>query len=48
MRIAGKVVLVTGAGSGIGRARAHLFAREGADAFAADISHDGARARSVS
>jgi len=40
-RLAGKVVLITGAGSGIGRAMALLFAREGAHIVAGDISADG-------
>ncbi|MCD9624497.1 SDR family NAD(P)-dependent oxidoreductase [Rhabdothermincola salaria] len=38
----GKVVLVTGAASGIGRASVRLFAGEGAQVVAADIDLDGA------
>lgn len=37
MRLAGKSVIVTGAASGIGRAIAILFAREGANVVIADI-----------
>jgi NAD(P)-dependent dehydrogenase (short-subunit alcohol dehydrogenase family) len=39
---AGKTVIITGAASGIGRATALIFAREGANVVAADINHDGA------
>ncbi len=38
MRINGKVAIVTGAGSGLGRASARLFASEGAKVVVADIA----------
>ena len=38
---AGKVAFVTGAASGIGRAAALAFAREGSDVMAADVSEQG-------
>lgn len=45
MRVKDKVAVITGAGSGIGRATALLFAREGARVLVADL--DGAAARRV-
>src|SRR5215218_1998910 len=39
----GKVAFVSGAGSGIGRATALAFAREGASVTVADISEEGSR-----
>ena len=40
-RVAGKVILVTGAGSGIGRATAKLLADEGATVIVSDINQPG-------
>ena len=37
----GKTIVITGAGSGIGRATALIFAREGANVVAADINEKG-------
>ena len=41
---AGKTIIITGAGSGIGRATALIFARERANVVCADINEDAARA----
>lgn len=41
-RVAGKVVLITGAASGLGRATAERLAREGAKVVVSDIDEDGA------
>ncbi len=43
MRLANKVCVITGAGSGIGQATARLFAREGAKFVVADIAADSVR-----
>jgi 3-oxoacyl-[acyl-carrier protein] reductase len=42
-QLAGKVAIITGAGSGIGRATAELFAGEGARVVAVDLAGDRAR-----
>lgn len=42
MRLAEKIAIVTGGGSGIGRATAELFAREGARVLVADYREDAA------
>lgn len=42
-RLSGKVAIVTGAGSGIGRASAILFAKEGAKVVVADYDEKGGR-----
>ena len=40
----GKTIIISGAASGIGKATALIFAREGANVACADINGDGARA----
>lgn len=43
MQVNGKVVVVTGAASGIGKALVERFARDGAKVVGADLNGDGAR-----
>ena len=43
MRLAGKVAIITGAASGIGRASAIAFAREGAKVVVADCNESGGK-----
>jgi len=43
MQVKGQVAIITGAGSGIGRATAQLLAREGASIVVADVNDAGAR-----
>ena len=45
MRLRDKVVVVTGAGGGMGRVAAEVFAREGARIAVADVSAGAARRR---
>lgn len=47
MKLQGKVAIVTGAGSGMGKAIATLFAKEGAKVVVSDIHAQTAQATSV-
>jgi NAD(P)-dependent dehydrogenase (short-subunit alcohol dehydrogenase family) len=48
MRLADKTVLITGAGSGMGRLAAQLFAREGAQIVAVDVAEPALRETAAS
>src|SRR3990172_1804241 len=48
MRLADKTVLISGAGSGMGRLACQLFAREGANIVALDITEEGLRETAAS
>lgn len=48
MRLKNRTALITGAGSGIGRATAQLFAREGAAVVVADIDGEAGKSTAVS
>ncbi len=48
MRLADKTVLITGAGSGMGRLAAELFAREGAQIVAVDVAEPALRETAAS
>ena len=48
LSLAGKTAVITGAGAGIGRAIAELFARAGAKVVAADIDADAAETTALS
>ncbi|GIO21461.1 hypothetical protein J11TS1_00420 [Oceanobacillus sp. J11TS1] len=43
MRVKDKVTLITGAGTGIGKETAHLFAKEGAKLILTDVNVDGVK-----
>jgi NAD(P)-dependent dehydrogenase (short-subunit alcohol dehydrogenase family) len=43
MRLLNKVAIITGAGSGIGRGIAMMFAKEGAKVIVADVAEDGGK-----
>ena len=43
MRLAGKIALITGAGSGQGQEAAVLFAKEGAQVIVTDVNEDGVK-----